>query len=354
MVLSLFAVHSASAVAQSNRGFNLKAKAIADGEERTSQPDLWVMEVNFKSLRMIYVNLTDPRTGEKKRELVWYLVYKAVNRSLQSQEAVADIKPMNDFDLPPGKSLLIPQITLITDDNGEQKIYEDQILPEAQAVIIRREKLILKNSVQITGDLPPASLDDDDSNAVYGIAMWRGIDPKTDFFKVILSGFSNGYKYVKGPVPYDQLQALTASGELRQDDKIWAGKGAWFSARTLGDLFDQTKQPPENIDTATYFYTVTPDRFSKEGAPPVWRKTLIQNYWRPGDRFRQFESEIRAKGDPEWIYRASEQPNKTFLAAADAADDTPMPNQPGKQPQSRNAISNFLKNLDRALKGGSK
>ncbi len=358
-VLGVVTLQLSEADAQSKRGFDLKAEALADGEERTSQPDLWVMEVNFKSLRMIYVNLTDPRTGEKKRELVWYFVYKAVNRSLENQEAVTDTTPTNDFDLPPGASLFIPQITLITNDNGKQNIYEDQILPEAKAAIIKRERLPLKNSVEITGNIPPvASADDGDKNAIYGVAMWRGIDPRTDYFTVILNGFSNGYKYVKGPVPYGRLQELITAGDLKQDDKIWTGKGAWIAARALGDLFDETKQPPDNIDTASYYYTVAPARFGEKGAPPVWRKTLVQNYWRPGDRFRQFETEIRAKGDPQWIYRASEQPNKAFLAAADVAENTtpaqPMPNAPAQRPQSRNGISNFFKSLDRALKGDSK
>ena len=35
----------------------------------------------------------------------------------------------------------------------------------------------------------------------------------------------------------------------------------------------------------------------------VLRKTLVQEYWRPGDELLQDEREIRSVGEPQWIYR---------------------------------------------------
>jgi hypothetical protein len=40
-----------------------------------------------------------------------------------------------------------------------------------------------------------------------------------------------------------------------------------------------------------------------DGKKEVVRKTLMQKYWRPGDRFDEREKEIRQDGDPQWIYR---------------------------------------------------
>ena len=39
------------------------------------------------------------------------------------------------------------------------------------------------------------------------------------------------------------------------------------------------------------------------GEEVVTRRTLMQKFWRPGDRFDQNEEEIRLKGEPQWIYR---------------------------------------------------
>ena len=77
---------------------------------------------------------------------------------------------------------------------------------------------------------------------IYGVAMWRGINPKTDYFTVFMSGFSNGYRVAKGP----------------------------------------------------------------NGGQLIERRTIVQEFWRPGDRFDQAEIEMRFKGDPKWVYRADE------------------------------------------------
>ena len=82
--------------------------------------------------------------------------------------------------------------------------------------------------------------------------MFRGIDPKTDYFTVYMSGFSNGYKLGPGP----------------NDSQV------------------------------------------------VKRKTLVQRYWRPGDQFDEEEVEFRVKGDPFWIYRDDAAPYTTEAPAA--------------------------------------
>jgi len=72
-----------------------------------------------------------------------------------------------------------------------------------------------------------------------GVATWRGIDPTVAKFKVFMSGLSNGYRKVEGP----------------------------------------------------------------EGKELIQRKTLVQEFWRPGDEFEQNEQEIRVVETPKWIYR---------------------------------------------------
>ena len=224
---------------QLTRGFVAKIEPAVTGEELNAQDDLWVFEVDFKPMRMVWVDLTDPKTGEKKRELIWYLVYRVVNRDLARPEDKSDTAPVNNED-PVPVSMFVPEFTLVTNDNDSQKSYDDVLLPEAQTAIILRERLQLKNSVEVVGEVPPATPKNaKDENAIYGLVMWRGVDPETDFFTVFMTGFSNGYSKRKGP----------------------------------------------------------------DGQPQIWRRTIVQEYWRPGDRFFQNEKEIRPKGEPEWIYR---------------------------------------------------
>src|SRR5438445_2414552 len=61
-------------------GVEIKAIPSISGEERIAQPDIWVLEMNFKPVRMITVELPDGQTGNSARHLIWYLVYRVVRR----------------------------------------------------------------------------------------------------------------------------------------------------------------------------------------------------------------------------------------------------------------------------------
>src|SRR5437667_11479483 len=54
-------------------GVETVAAPLITGVERVDQPDIWAMEVNFKPVRMIQAEVTDPKTGKTAKELVWYL-----------------------------------------------------------------------------------------------------------------------------------------------------------------------------------------------------------------------------------------------------------------------------------------
>ena len=120
------------------------------------------------------------------------------------------------------------------------QIYADSIIPQAQAAIIRRERQQLKNSVEVVAPIPPATAKDEAEQPwIYGVAMWRGVDPQTDNFTVFLTGFSSAYRKVTGPDGVDRIE----------------------------------------------------------------RKTIVQEYQRPGDQFDEKEVEFRPVDRPQWIYR---------------------------------------------------
>ena len=65
----------------------------------------------------------------------------------------------------------------------------------------------------------------------------------------------------------------------------------------------------------------------------LWRKTLVQRYWRPGDAIDQDETEFFLKGpndevfEPRWIYRPEGPPVRAKSAppAKNTAPDSPKP-----------------------------
>lgn len=232
------------------RGFNLTLPAHVDAADMALQPDLWVMEVSFKPMRMIRVDITDPITKKKESRLVWYLVWRAVNRSIERPAEQSVAEPVNDKDYiqPP---VFVPEFTLVTNDNGVQHVYPDEIIPEAQAAIAARERVEVKSNVEIVQPLPEAvPADAEPKTVLQGVAMWSHVDPNTDYFNVFATGFGSAYRITEGP-----------------DNK-----------------------------------------------PLVWRKTIVLEFWRPSDAVDQKETEIRrldelqpstkAQHAPRWIYRA--------------------------------------------------
>lgn len=290
-----------------NKGFKSRAIPVASGDERASQTNLWVLEVHFKSLRKIQLDLPDPKTGERRKEDIWYLVYKVLQRDLGQKKDASDTDPKNRFDSDVALPLFVPEITLITHDTG-QKLYDDVLIPEAQKAIMIRERLKLKNSVEIVGPIPPLTPAEADEPALFGVAIWRDVDPEADFHTIVMSGFSNGYKLVRGPAKYSDLVDRVKARKLTFSDQIWDGKGSWTAASEVYNLFDERKSPPSNPDDQLWFYTITPERIvDDEEKPIVWRKTLIQRYWRPGDGIDPQEVEFREQGDPEWIFQPDDQ-----------------------------------------------
>lgn len=138
------------------------------------------------------------------------------------------------------RPLFVPEFTFVTEDEGKNETLVDRVLPQAQDAIIKRERHDYKNTVQVVGPLPEVTPDRAKQiHSLDGVATWTGIDSGTDFFAIYFTGFSNGYKVQTGP----------------------------------------------------------------NGEEIVLRRTLVQKFWRPSDRFDQNESEIRLKDEAKWVYR---------------------------------------------------
>jgi len=223
-------------------------------------PAVWIAEIQFKPVRMVKIPLTDPATKTTARETVWYMVYRVIPRnyvdlagdqaareSLQRRLEDVDVDPQNDFDPVRSETLLMPRFVLQTTDKGAEERYVDEVNHQAQKVIFRREfqreaaSLPLLSSIQAIDRIPePVSADDKDPllKARYGVAIWRNVNPKTDFFEIEMTGFSNAYRVT-----------ATEDGKLKVEDK-----------------------------------------------------GVMQQFERPGDEFDQSEREFRVIGKPRWVY----------------------------------------------------
>jgi hypothetical protein len=179
------------------RGFDQVAKSVASYNEVNRQRDIQVMEVQIKPMRIVFVPVTD-KDGQQRLEQVWYLVYRAINRPLRV-EVTDESDPVNVLDPLPGPAQFVPSLTLVTHDDPKTEIpiqiLPDEIIPAALAEIRKIEGDEVLDCVEVTQDFPkPVDPDADEQPWIYGVAMWRNVDPETDFFKVIFRGFSNGYE----------------------------------------------------------------------------------------------------------------------------------------------------------------
>lgn len=144
---------------------------------------IWILEFTFKPIRIQTVDVPG-----KGRRQIYYLWYKVVNRTGDPR-------------------LFVPQFTIVT--NTGQKL-ADTVIPQAIPLIQTREGGDpLLSTVDIVGMIPPSTKDTVDE-AVYGVAIWDGVDPKADKFSIYVTGLSNGYK-TEAAKPADGGQAAPAS-----------------------------------------------------------------------------------------------------------------------------------------------
>jgi hypothetical protein len=223
-------------------------------------PALWISEIQYKPVRMVRIPITDPATKKTANELVWYMVYRLIPRNyvdlagnaearanLQRRLEDVDVDPQNEVEPLRAETVLLPRFVLQTTDDGEEERYVDEVNHQAEQAIFRREfqreakKLTLLNSIEAIAGIPePVSMEDKEPlrSALYGVAIWRNVNPRTDFFEIEMTGFTNAYQMTS-----------TEDGRLKIADK-----------------------------------------------------GVIQKFKRPGDRFDQPETEIRFIGEPQWVY----------------------------------------------------
>ncbi|MFM7163761.1 MAG: hypothetical protein ACKO3T_00845 [Planctomycetaceae bacterium] len=182
-------------------------------------PALWIGEVQFKPLRLMRLNWTDAATGEARQEIVRYMVYRVIRRdytdlagaeksALELKLADPNTDPAILLDPETSNPLQMPRFLLQAQelDGSVTASWQDEVSVAIQNAVFAREMgrrgrdLKLLNSVEALQEVgPPVAADDADalSKAFYGVAVWRNVDDKADYFTVSMSGFSNAYRISK-------------------------------------------------------------------------------------------------------------------------------------------------------------
>jgi hypothetical protein len=196
-----------------------KVRGASDPILGPGYPALWIAEVQFKPLRLMRLNWTDAASGEARQEIVRYMVYRVIRRDYTdlagAEKAALELKladpnsdPVNSLDPETTNPLQMPRFLLQAQelDGTVSASWQDEVSVAIQNAVFAREmgrrgrNLKLLNSVEALQEVgPPVSADDADalSKAFYGVAVWRNVDDKADYFTVSMSGFSNAYRVSK-------------------------------------------------------------------------------------------------------------------------------------------------------------
>jgi hypothetical protein len=234
--------------------------------------DVWTLELRFKPVRMIQVDVPQP-DGAMKSKLIWYLVYSVTNKRVEEKTVGLDVLSDESAESLPkfgwmhpvraanGKYQFafinkpirfVPQFLLeghesLQEDRGFNKVYLDRVIPVALRRIAQREDPNRQffSSVDISQGAIAVG------KTAWGVATWEDVDSRIDRFSVYVKGLTNAYKWTDDPGNYQKDAPLDSYRRLMV-------------------------------------------------------KTLKLNFWRPGDELREHEGEIHygipGGVDYEWVY----------------------------------------------------
>jgi hypothetical protein len=142
-------------------------------DEQQLLPPVWALHFWYKPVRMIEVDVPQA-DGRLEKKLIWYLVYRVVNRG---------DKPVR----------FVPRMVLGSVDTEKQ--YLDRLIPVALGPIQRREDSARRffNKVEMVREISPSPEGRDVS--VWGVATWEDIDPRTDRFNIYVQGLTNALRW---------------------------------------------------------------------------------------------------------------------------------------------------------------
>jgi hypothetical protein len=191
--------------------------------------NVWNLEFSFKPLRMVYVDVPQP-SGKMQRKLIWYMVYRVRNLGghitpVQGADktykpGIADQVLNIGAETPSGSIRFFPYFVLESRELGLS--YLDRVIPVAIPIIQQREMKggKLYSTVEITKQSIPVTAPDSDGG-VWGVVTWEDIDPRIDYFSILVGGLTNAFRLVGNtPDPAAQQHKLLQLNFWRPGDAI--------------------------------------------------------------------------------------------------------------------------------------
>jgi hypothetical protein len=233
---------------------------------RASSRGIWCLDFAFLPPRLIDVEVPDlsvgldpaRRAGEagngpvelrSRRTRLWYLVYRV--RNVPGQRV--RIEALEGDQGPPVEAVEEPVVfrplfifeTREPLDESEglaaYRAYADQVVPGAAEAIRGREGPgpKLYDSASIAGE--PLAVGEER----WGVATWEGVDPRIDFFSILIRGLTNRLEYrsgLPGDVPDTALECLELDFRRRgdaedlDDQEVMVGYQGLFERVALGTV----------------------------------------------------------------------------------------------------------------------
>jgi transposase-like protein len=185
------------------------------------------LEFAFKPVRTIEVNL--PTSEGVKKSLVWYLVYRVRYSGDDLRPAVekggdGDQYSTDLYGTPEPVSVtwvrFMPTLTLRTKGKVQQT-FLDEIIPEALVAIEAQEQIgqTLHDSISIQREKIALSAPYADQST-WGVAMWTGVSPETDFLSIEVQGLTNAQKVIQDGLEFYYPQKTLVLNFFRPGDAI--------------------------------------------------------------------------------------------------------------------------------------
>ncbi len=192
------------------------------GKNVTFRGPVYCLEFAFKPVRMIELDI--PTATGIQRKNVWYLLYRV-------RYLGGDLQPKSEqdqfnnqvFALPEAVSAkwvrCFPVFTL--DAKGLNQRYVDQVVPSVKKAIAIKERVgkPIYDSVEIQRLKIDISTPTED-HAVWGLATWTEVDPRTDFFSVEVRGLTNAQRIESGGNQLKYLQKTLVLNFSRPGDTV--------------------------------------------------------------------------------------------------------------------------------------
>jgi hypothetical protein len=176
--------------------------------------DIWQYEFSFTGLRQMPQSVRQP-DGTLTEKNIWNMVYRI--RNLGKSMGFEQVKANPNFDRQlyelqknkleaESKADFLPRFTLegwvipAEQTEYEKVIYRDFINPAFVRSIQQREdpgRRLLGTVEMSQVELPV--IKDQASDGVWGVAIWKDVDPRIDYLSVYVSGLTNAYRIRKEP-----------------------------------------------------------------------------------------------------------------------------------------------------------